>query len=144
MMTSPGGDLSTSCFRMPTSSFSAAWQSSSCLWWSLGPRPTGQTGCRWSNKISTSESHHLFHYWAVETDLSSYFGSFHGFSECNVRATDLYIQPDLSTIPKLGSVWCVSRKSLLESMSYGGRVGFDAPYSPRGTKQVKRRIRHPH
>ena len=32
----------------------------------------------------------------------------------------------------LGNVFCPNRKTLLQAMSSGGRVGFDAPYNPRG------------
>lgn len=66
------------------------------------------------------------------TDMSSYFGQFQGFSECNIRAADLYSPPDNNN-PHFGErTFCGTRKDLLEAMSGGGRVGFDTPYTPRG------------
>ncbi|OAP55524.1 hypothetical protein AYL99_10497 [Fonsecaea erecta] len=69
---------------------------------------------------------------AVSQDLNSYFGSFRGSSECNIRAVDLYHAPSQGR-PSQGArhVYCPRRKELLEAMSNGGRIGFDAPYFPR-------------
>ncbi|KIW22244.1 uncharacterized protein PV07_12150 [Cladophialophora immunda] len=68
----------------------------------------------------------------ISQNLNSYFGSFHGFSECNIRALDLY-QPPSQDPPLQGApnVYCPRRKELLEALSGGGRIGFDAPYFPR-------------
>lgn len=64
----------------------------------------------------------------------SYFGHFHGFSKCNIRATDLYLPPLQQSLTDDGpNPYCHDRKSLLKAMSNGGRVGFEAPYSSRGT-----------
>ncbi|KAJ9603065.1 hypothetical protein H2200_012360 [Cladophialophora chaetospira] len=65
-------------------------------------------------------------------DMSNYFNSFQGYSECNIRAADLYqrLGQDVSEVSHDG--YCARRKDLLEAMSSGGRVGFDAPYFPRG------------
>lgn len=65
--------------------------------------------------------------------LLNYFGGFDGYSECNIRAAELYSMPPKD---KLGfydyNTFCHDRKHLLQAMSDGGRVGFDAPYRSRG------------
>ncbi|KIW58173.1 hypothetical protein, variant 2 [Exophiala xenobiotica] len=62
----------------------------------------------------------------IYQDFSNYFGSFHGFAECNIQASDLYIPAK-----DVNHAYCSRRQDLLESMSHGGRIGFDAPYQPR-------------
>ncbi|KAK4941969.1 hypothetical protein LTR10_018150 [Elasticomyces elasticus] len=58
-------------------------------------------------------------------EFNNYFSGFQGFAECNIRATDLY------TPPQGVSKYCSRRADLLESMSQGGRIGFDTPYWPK-------------
>ncbi|RMZ79846.1 hypothetical protein DV737_g3257, partial [Chaetothyriales sp. CBS 132003] len=68
----------------------------------------------------------------VYQDHSNYFGSFNGVAECGIEANDLYepAQHHKSGQADHG-VFCANRKSLLRAMSEGGRVGFDAPYTPK-------------
>ncbi|KAI1613441.1 hypothetical protein EDD36DRAFT_465565 [Exophiala viscosa] len=61
----------------------------------------------------------------VYQDFTNYFGGFQGFADCNIRAIDLY------TPPQDASKYCSRRADLLESMSQGGRIGFDTPYWPK-------------
>ncbi|EXJ54774.1 hypothetical protein A1O7_10115 [Cladophialophora yegresii CBS 114405] len=66
------------------------------------------------------------------SDLNNHFNDFQGYSECNIRMADLYapLGHEASKVSHNG--YCARRKDLLEAMSSGGRVGFDAPYFPRG------------
>ncbi|ETI20120.1 hypothetical protein G647_08154 [Cladophialophora carrionii CBS 160.54] len=66
------------------------------------------------------------------SDLNNFFNDFQGYSECNIRMADLYapLGHDASQVSHDG--YCPRRKDLLEAMSSGGRIGFDAPYFPRG------------
>lgn len=72
---------------------------------------------------------------AISTDRHSYFDSFTGASECGIYAHDLYKTPvrdeDGSYARK---AFCPNRGTLLQAMSSGGRVGFDAPYNSKGMK----------
>lgn len=76
-----------------------------------------------SNRSSLTSAHHA----------QNYFSTFKGFAECNIRVDNLYILP-----PKdqrgfhAPDIFCHDRKRLLEALSGGGRVGFDAPYQSRG------------
>lgn len=72
---------------------------------------------------------------AVErAGLHNYFSNFEGFSECNIRAAALYAPPPKDPLGfHAFGTFCHDQKHLLEALSGGGRVGFDAPYMPRGT-----------
>ncbi|KAK5073103.1 hypothetical protein LTR64_000488 [Lithohypha guttulata] len=65
--------------------------------------------------------------------ILNFFAAFEGYSECNVRASELYATPKKD---RLGfyeaNTFCHDRKHLLRALSEGGRIGFDAPYQPRG------------
>jgi hypothetical protein len=65
-----------------------------------------------------------------ESDVCSYFSKYEGFAQCDIKATDLYQPPtfDLEGSYSHGG-YCSRRADLLESMSNGGRIGFDAPYT---------------
>lgn len=65
--------------------------------------------------------------------LHNYFSNFEGYSECGLRAVDLYSPPpqDERGFYEYGT-FCHSRKQLLKALSDGGRIGFDAPYKTRG------------
>ena len=66
----------------------------------------------------------------------SFFGSFEGFSDCNIRALDLYHKPRTDDKDLYAhDTFCASRKTLLQSLSDGGRIGFDSPYIPHGKYQ---------
>lgn len=69
-----------------------------------------------------------------EEILQTYFGDFEGYSECGIRASELYILPpkDYRGFHEHGT-FCHDRKQLLRGLSEGGRIGFDAPYQSRGT-----------
>lgn len=75
------------------------------------------------------------HYQSIHSRASfrNYFGLFEGFSECGIRAVQLYEPP---AVDSLGfhkpDTFCRDRKHLLRALSEGGRIGFDAPYQPRG------------
>jgi hypothetical protein len=63
----------------------------------------------------------------------SYFGDFKGFSQCGIHAHQLYQQPPKDANGFVAhNAYCSNRAQLLEAMSTGGRLGFDAPYTPRG------------
>ena len=65
--------------------------------------------------------------------VCSYFNKYEGFAQCDIKAADLYFPPirDEDGLYASGT-YCSRRAQLLESMSHGGRVGFDAPYAPAG------------
>ena len=66
----------------------------------------------------------------------SFFGSFEGFSDCNIRALDLYHKPKTDNKGFYArDTFCATRKALLGSLSDGGRIGFDSPYIPHGEYQ---------
>lgn len=70
---------------------------------------------------------------AGRASLHNYFANFQGFSECNVRAAELYAPALKDHLGFYDSgTFCYDRKHLLRALSEGGRVGFDAPYSSRG------------
>ena len=70
---------------------------------------------------------------SLVSGLHNYFGHFAGFSECNIRAADLYSVPAKDHLGLYQSdTFCHDRKHLLQAMSDGGRIGFDAPYQSRG------------
>lgn len=71
---------------------------------------------------------------STSRDNHDYFSDFKGFAECNIRASELYIPPpqDQHGFHKPND-FCHDRKRLVEAMSGGGRIGFDAPYQSRGT-----------
>ncbi|KAK7203888.1 hypothetical protein BZA70DRAFT_282353 [Myxozyma melibiosi] len=59
-----------------------------------------------------------------------YFEDFYGAQECKISSTRLYnpmTKPDGSLVRP----YCDSKAKLLEALSGGGRVGFNAPYHPR-------------
>lgn len=63
--------------------------------------------------------------------MESYFAPFEGFVQCNIKASDLYALPPLNSLGQYEpDAFCSTRKRLLESISNGGRAGFDAPYTP--------------
>lgn len=68
-----------------------------------------------------------------EMTLHNYFSNFEGYSECGIRAVELYSPPpqDERGFYEYGT-FCHGRKQLLKALSEGGRVGFDAPYKARG------------
>ena len=67
----------------------------------------------------------------------SYFGQFEGFEKCGIRASDIYNSPPDTDVGLWGTTkYCTSRAQLLEAMSTGGRVGFDAPYNSKGGFQT--------
>lgn len=71
---------------------------------------------------------------AFTSDLQNYFHNFEGSSECNIRATELYAVPSKDHLGFYSpGTFCHDRKKLLTALSEGGRIGFDAPYRPRGT-----------
>lgn len=57
------------------------------------------------------------------SDVNDSFESFRGRDTCGFSSTDLHLPFE----PR-----CKDQSSLLNSMSDGGRPGFDAPYMPRG------------
>jgi hypothetical protein len=63
-----------------------------------------------------------------------YFNAFEGYNTCNITtAADLYVHPPRNDNGQYNSnAFCSTRKDLLQSMSGGGRLGFDAPYVPAG------------
>ena len=66
-------------------------------------------------------------------DSVSYFGRFEGFAECGIRARDLYKQPHHDEHGQFEvDAFCPNRKTLLQALSDGGRIGFDAPYQAKG------------
>lgn len=70
---------------------------------------------------------------ATTAGLHNYFGNFEGFSECNIRAAELYAVPPRDHLGFYDfGTFCHDRKHLLKALSEGGRVGFDAPYTSRG------------
>lgn len=68
-----------------------------------------------------------------ETTLHNYFSNFEGYSECGLRAVELYSPPpqDDKGFYEYGT-FCHGRKQLLKALSEGGRIGFDTPYKARG------------
>lgn len=68
-----------------------------------------------------------------EATLHNYFSNFEGYSECGIRAAELYSPPpqDERGFYEYGT-FCHDRKHLLEALSEGGRIGFDTPYKARG------------
>ncbi|RMZ89548.1 hypothetical protein DV736_g3217, partial [Chaetothyriales sp. CBS 134916] len=68
----------------------------------------------------------------VYQNHSNYFGSFNGVAECGIQANDLYEFPQHHKSGQADhNIFCPNRKALLKAMSEGGRVGFDAPYTPK-------------
>lgn len=80
-----------------------------------------------------------------ELTLHNYFSNFEGYSECNLRAVELYSPPpqDEKGFYEYGT-FCHDRKQLLKALSEGGRVGFDAPYRARGEIAGFQRILNSH
>lgn len=79
----------------------------------------------------TSPSEYTLHAKRVSADTHSYFAPFDGFAQCNIKATDLYDPPLRNSLGQYEhGAFCSTRKRLLESMSNGGRAGFDVPYTP--------------
>ena len=69
----------------------------------------------------------------IHANYRSYFGQFEGFEKCGIRASDIYIPPAVTELGLWRTTnYCTNRAQLLEAMSTGGRVGFDAPYSAKG------------
>lgn len=68
-----------------------------------------------------------------EEVLHNYFSNFECYAECNIRAVELYSPSprDERGFYEYGT-FCSDRKHLLKALSEGGRIGFDAPYKPRG------------
>jgi len=94
------------------------------LWlgWQLLPLTGSRDAAR--TKSKSTQGHAALH---------SYFGNFEGFAECDIRAIELYTPPpkDDRGFYEYGT-FCHDRKQLLRALSDGGRIGFDAPYKPRG------------
>lgn len=65
--------------------------------------------------------------------VDNYFSNFRGFDECQIRAAELYTTAEEDR-RRLHSpdIFCRDRGALLQALSEGGRIGFDAPYTPRG------------
>lgn len=71
---------------------------------------------------NTEPSHHM------PKDTTNSFETFKWFGPtCNISTSDLYEVTDKP---------CLNRQLLLEAMSSGGRIGKDAPYTPRGCGYV--------
>lgn len=59
--------------------------------------------------------------------MHSHFAQFHGYQECGISSHSIYGDGHISS-----KSYCQSPSSLLEAMSNGGRIGFDASYASRG------------
>ena len=78
--------------------------------------------------------HHKNRYESItHVNAQNYFAEFQGFAECNIRGPELYLTPtaDDHGFYEAGT-FCRDRKQLLQALSDGGRIGFDAPYQSRG------------
>ncbi|KAG8530986.1 uncharacterized protein KY384_004343 [Bacidia gigantensis] len=63
--------------------------------------------------------------------INDFLAHFEGHQECGIAAQSLYTPPQSVDNKKLRHTdFCPNRARLLESMSTGGRHGFDAPYRP--------------
>ncbi|KAL1961919.1 hypothetical protein VTN77DRAFT_748 [Rasamsonia byssochlamydoides] len=61
-----------------------------------------------------------------------YLAQFKGRQECGISSLSLYNPPSVNDHEELRDAYCQNRTSLLDALSNGGRLGFDAPYTPRG------------
>lgn len=82
-----------------------------------------QRSC-WSNRCRTI---------ATNDQVDNYFDTFQGFAECQIRASELYTNSETDGHHLHSpNIFCGDRNTLLQALSNGGRIGFDAPYMPRG------------
>lgn len=73
-----------------------------------------------------------------QQDLQHYFNEFDGYSECGIRVSSLYAEPIQDSRGFYADrTFCRHRKTLLSALSDGGRVGFNAPYIPKGIKMSR-------